>query len=115
MREGNLEELYLIFNLLWNNPKKRQVMHPSTPITDENVFHYNYDWVDFYGDTVEEDSPQIPEPMGEPLTTSTFVDSDHASNVITRRSHTGILLFVCNGLIKYFSKRHNTVESSTFV
>jgi len=56
----------------------------------------------------------MPEPLGNPVSTTAFVDADHASNVVTRRSHTGILLFVCNALIRYYSKRQNTVESSTF-
>ena len=38
--------------------------------------------------------PKIPEPFDDPVPAFNFVDSDHASNVITRRSHTGILLFV---------------------
>jgi hypothetical protein len=42
------------------------------------------------------------------------VDSDHAGNVVTRRSHTGILIFVQNAPIIWFSKRQNTVESATF-
>ena len=33
---------------------------------------------------------------------------------MTRRSHTGVLLFVNRSPIVWFSKRHNTVESSTF-
>ena len=56
----------------------------------------------------------MPEPLGEPVLSSTLVDSDHASNFINRRSHEGILLFVCDGLIKSFDKVHNTGESSTF-
>ena len=35
--------------------------------------------MDFYGGVVEEDPPQMPEPLGEPVPESTFVDSDHAS------------------------------------
>ena len=35
-------------------------------------------------------------------------------NVITRRSHTGILIYVQNASIIWFSKRQNTVESSSF-
>ena len=75
----------MIIHFLWKNPKKRQVMEPSTPITDESVFHYNADWVGFYEDVVEEYPPQIPKPLGEPVLTFTFVNFDHDSNVITRR------------------------------
>jgi hypothetical protein len=45
---------------------------------------------------------------------SCFVDANHARNVITRRSHTGILIFVQNAPIMWYSKRQNKVESSTF-
>ena len=42
------------------------------------------------------------------------MDSDHAGDRITRRSHTGIILYVNKAPISWFSKRQNTVESSTF-
>ena len=43
-----------------------------------------------------------------------FVDADHASNRVTRRSQTGILIFLNRAPIAWYSKRQNTVESSTF-
>jgi hypothetical protein len=43
-----------------------------------------------------------------------FVDSDHAGNLATRRSHTGILIFLNKSPILWYSKKQNTVESSTF-
>ena len=45
---------------------------------------------------------------------TTFVDSDHAGNLATRRSQTGILIFLNKAPIVWFSKRQNTVETSTF-
>ena len=48
------------------------------------------------------------------MDTTVFVDADHASNVVTRRSHSGVMLFAQNALIRSYSKRQNTVESSTF-
>jgi len=33
---------------------------------------------------------------------------------VTRRSHTGIFIFVQNALIIQYSKKQNTVESATF-
>ena len=113
-RQGHLEALYLIFHYLSKNLKKRLVMDPCMPLIDEDVFNNNADWTEFYGYAKEEDPPNMPEPLGKPVMTSCFVDSDHASNVVTRRSHSGIFIFVNNALIKSFSKRQNTVESSTF-
>ena len=54
------------------------------------------------------------EPHGNPVTISAFMDANHAGYVIMHHLHTGILIFVQNTLIIWFSKRQNTVESSTF-
>jgi hypothetical protein len=43
-----------------------------------------------------------------------FVDADHAGCRETRRSHSGILIFVNRAPILWFSKRQNTVEASTY-
>ena len=42
------------------------------------------------------------------------MDADHAGKLITWRSHTGIIIFVNNYPIIWYSKRQNTVESSSF-
>ena len=70
--------------------------------------------MEFYRDVTEEDPPGMPEPLGQPVMQSAFVDSDHAGNVVTRRSHTGYFIFLNNAMIVSFSKRQNTVESSTY-
>ena len=56
----------------------------------------------------------MPDPLGHPVNIYTFVDANHAGNVVTRRSHTGVLLFVQNSPIVWLSRRQNTVETSTF-
>ena len=81
---------------------------------DESVFNLNADWKDFYREVVEEDHHGMPEPLRKPVYIRGFVDADHGGNIITRRPHTGILLFVSNALIKFYSKQQNTVELSTF-
>ncbi len=43
-----------------------------------------------------------------------FVDADHAGNLVTRCSHSGILIFCNKASIIWYSKRQNTVETSTF-
>ena len=45
---------------------------------------------------------------------SCFVDADHAGCQVTRRSHTVVLIFVNRAPILWYSKRQNTVESSSF-
>ena len=67
-----------------------------------------------YPDANDEIPPNAPEPRGRHVQVNCFVDSDHAGDRITRRSHTGIILYVNKAPISWFSKRQNTVESSTF-
>ena len=45
------------------------------------------------------------EPLGKPVTITTFIDADPAGNVAMRRFHTGILIFVQNVLIIAYSKK----------
>ena len=71
-------------------------------------------WKDFYGDVVEELLPKMPVPRGRSVDITCFVDANHAGNVVTRRSHTGIIIFVQNAPVIWHSRRQNTVESSTF-
>ena len=90
----------------------RLAYNTKAPGVDESAFLQGADWKYFYGD-VEEELP-MPEPRGSPVIISAFVDADHAGTVVTRRSHTGIIIFVQNNPIIWFSKRQNTVEAATF-
>ena len=40
--------------------------------------------MDFYGDGVEELLPDMPEPLGEAIKVTAFIDSDHAGNLVTQ-------------------------------
>jgi hypothetical protein len=112
---GHLEAIYHIFAYLKKHENgARIVFDPKTPQIDEHVFKLNADWWDFYGDVAEELPPNMPKPRGQPVVVSCFVDANHAGNVKTRRSHTGILIYVQNAPIIWFSKRQNMVESSSF-
>jgi hypothetical protein len=44
------------------------------------------------------------EPQEKLVTISAFVDANHAGNVMTQQSQSGILIFVQNALIIGFSK-----------
>jgi hypothetical protein len=72
------------------------------------------DWNDIYGDVVEALPPNMPIQMGNPVEIYCFVDADHADNLATRRSHTGIIIFLNKSPTLWYSKRQNTVESSIF-
>ena len=114
-RSGHLEAAYHIFAYLKKHENgARVVFDPRMPNIDERVFNANTDWRDFYGDVSEEMPPNMPEPKGKSIIVSCFVDSNHAGPVITRRSHSGILIYFQDAPILSFSKRQNTVKSSSF-
>ena len=69
-------------------------------------------WKEQYPGACEELPKDIPKPpMGKSVTITVFVDADHASESVTRRSVTGIMLFINNTPIKWYSKKQNTVET----
>ena len=72
------------------------------------------DWSEYYPDAVEAMPRDMPKPRGKAVMCSCFVDADHAGCQVTRRSHTGVLILVNRAPILWYSKRQNTVESSTF-
>ena len=43
-----------------------------------------------------------------------FVDTGHGNDQVTRRSRTGILIYVNKVPIMWYSKRQNIVETSTY-
>ena len=57
----------------------------------------------------------MPQPRGAPVQVGMFCDAAHATCLATRRSTTGgIVIFVNGAPIVWYSKRQNTIESSTF-
>ena len=67
-----------------------------------------------YPDAKEELPHNAPKAKGAPVQMNCFVDSDHAGDRKTRRSHTGIIIYLNKAPIIWYSKKQSTVESSTF-
>jgi hypothetical protein len=112
-RVGHLETVYHIFAYLNRHEKSSIIFDPTDPLPNTPT-RAKADWSSFYSELSEELPPRMPEPLGHPVSIYTFVDANHAGNVVTRRSHTGILLFIQNSPITWLSRRQNTVETSTF-
>ena len=115
-RFGHLEAVYHIFAFLKRYLKLKIVFDPKDVRIDETCFAQVPvdEWREFYGNVAEELPATMPEPLGRPVRITCFVDADHAGNLVTRRSHSGVLIFVQNAPILWFSKRQNTVETSSF-
>jgi hypothetical protein len=83
-------------------------------VTWETEAFIQHDWTEFYKDAKEQIPANAPSPRGHTVQINGFVDADHAGNKVTRRSHTGILLYLNCAPIIWFSKVQSTVKTSTF-
>ena len=62
----------------------------------------------------EEIPSSMPEPRGQGFIMHAKVNADHASDTITRHSRMGFLVYLNCVLIYWWSKKQNSVESSSF-
>ena len=118
-REGHLAEVYRVFWYLKSNQKEilgRIVFDSKIPEIGKKLFHPSYKsvWEEFYQDAEEAIHGNAPTPRGKMVYVGCYVDADNAGNLLTRKYHTGIIIFVKNYPIIWYSKRQNTVESSRF-
>jgi hypothetical protein len=67
----------------------------------------------YYKDAKEEIPMNIPKPRGRSVQINAYVDASHEGDKVTRKSQTGIILYCNMAPITWYSKKQNTVESST--
>jgi len=110
----NEQRRYLSLRL--KNSKGRIVLNGKSMFIDCATFNdFNREeWLDVYHDAREEFPIRMPEPLGNPVHVLAYVDANHAGNMKTRRSHSGILIYMNQAPIIWYSKRQNTVEASSF-
>ena len=113
-REGHLQQLYHMFAYLKSHHNARLVFDPSYPeVNDEDFPKKN--WSMIYGESLKEDiPPNAPEPLGMEFVIRAYVDADHAGDKITRRSRTGLVVFLNSSPIYWLSKKQASVETSSF-
>ena len=113
-REGHLDAMKRVFGYLKQYQKGRIIIDPSYRDTSEFPTTDYDNWKEFYSDAQEEMPHRMPDPYGRKARITCYVDADHAHDQLTRRSVTGILLFINNTPMRWFSKRQKTVETSTY-
>ena len=112
-REGHMDQAFHTFAYLKRYETSTMVFDDTEPDFDERRFK-TCDWSEYYPDAKEMLPPNMPKPRGTAVIMSCCVDADHAGGRSRRRAHTGIIIFLNRAPILWFSKRQNTVESSTF-
>jgi hypothetical protein len=110
----HLESVFYLFAYLKKKQNGVIVLDPTYPEIDLRKFNDGVDWKNIYGDIKEAIPPDAPEPRGKTLITRLFVDSDHAGDVLIRRSRTEFIIYINNAPVIWYSKRQGTVETSVF-
>ena len=113
-RYGHLLEASHILSYLRNHPNYVLLFDPAYPQLDSPVPTFDsQEWKEFYPDAKESIPPNAPEPKGNPVTIHAYVDADHAGNLLNRRSHSGILIYINSAPVIWLSKKQKTIETST--
>ena len=74
-----------------------------------------YDWMEsVYGSPTEEIDSRAPPPKGKPVRMTTFADANLMHDAVTGRSASGIIDFLNQTPIDWFSKRQAQVETATY-
>ena len=120
-REGHLELAFHLFGYLKQYPNKQLIIdsaplkiHPSLYNPKDKRAQFDPDFLEDYPDACEDRDPREPTAYGPELETSIFFDSNHAHDKKTRRSISGILVFVGSTLVLWSAKRQGCIASSTY-
>jgi hypothetical protein len=111
-----LESAKRILGYLKKYPEHRILLNPNPIELTKAVEKYEeYDgWREFYPEAQEELPTGIPTPVTEKKAQIIImVDADHAHCEVTRRSVSGILVFINSTPVRWYSKMQKTVETST--
>ena len=115
-RKGHLDQVLHIFTYLCKYHNTELVYDPSDPVVEQNDFEQR-DWTSSEFGTVqgkEEIPSNMPELRGQGFTMHAKVNADHASDTVMRHSRTGFLVYLNCVLVYWWSKKQNSVESSSF-
>jgi hypothetical protein len=113
-REGHLKAVKRILSYFKTFPKGGTFIDTSYP--DHSVYPVEdcSNWMEFYPDASEKIPKNLPPEKGPSVRMTVYVDADHAHDLVTRRSITGILVMLNNTPIRWISKRQSLVEASAY-
>ena len=117
-RKGHSERLLKVFGYLKRRPNRRIVVDSRDPKYSGGIEsiskNYMEELCDMYPDANEELDCKLPEALVDEMKITVFVDSDHAHDQVSRRSITGVVIFVGRTPVFYISKRQGAIECSTY-
>ena len=115
-RTYHLELAVHLFGYLKKNPNRRIVVDSRPLLVDDELKSDSFhpDFLEDYPDAREDIDDGLPAPHGAELMTSVFFDADHAHDQVTRRSISGIIVFVGSTPVLWQSKRQGCIATSTY-
>lgn len=114
-RRGHMEAVVHVLGWLKKHRLSKLVFDDSPPDIAEDIREFRpEEWKDFYDNVKEEIPHGCPEPRGPPVSQLVYVDADLAGCHATRRSRTGILMFLNRAPVDWMSKRQPRVRPSTY-
>ena len=113
-KEGHLARMLRVFGYLKGYLRYGIIIDTSEKQVQE-VEDIEVNWNEQYPGATEELPKDMPIPNGKEVKITTYVDADHAHDLVTRCSVTGIFLFINNTPVKWYSKRQNISDLSSFV
>ncbi len=117
-RQGHKDRALRVFGHLKKRPNRRIVVDSRDPICrggeDALDLDFTKDLATNYPDAFEEIDVNLPKALIDEMEITVFVDSDHAHDKVSRRSISGILIFVGRTPVIYSSKRQGAIETSTY-
>jgi hypothetical protein len=113
-REGHLKAVKRILSYLKIFIMGMVIIGTSYP--DHFIYspEYHSNLMEFYPDASEEIPKDLPPEKRPRVRMTVYVDADHAHDLVTRRSITGILVMLNKTPIRWISKCQKTVETSTY-
>jgi hypothetical protein len=103
---------------LKKRPNRRIVVDSRDPILTGGEDALSMDFTellkDDYPDAFEEIDTNVPRPLIDEIAVTAFVDSDHAHDKVSRRSITGLIIFIGRTPVFFSSKRQGAIETSTY-
>ena len=113
-RVGHLDQLYHIFGYLKIHHNAELVFDHLIRDLDMSVFgQHNWSHTP-YPPSREGHPPNSPIARGLGFTTSYNVDSNHAGDLVTRRSRTGFIVYLNSSPVYWYTKKQCGIETSSF-
>jgi hypothetical protein len=113
-REGHLDRLRRICGYLLK--MKHGFIRVRTEEPDySDLSSPDYDWArSVYGEVKEQLPLDAPKPLGKRVVLTTYVDANLYHDMVTGRSVTGVLHYINQTPVGWFTKKQATVETATY-